>query len=156
MTASRQASYLEVTVPFAPVEELRKKIEKRIGQTLEHRGEAHITVITPPEFRLLSKQISIADLDAWASEVSLQKVSFQPICVGRFVQGAKATYYIVVEAEPIRAFRTFVRSRLGPEIVFEPEEYFPHITIGFIGRDLHLSDGARKDASSCWIGFADQ
>lgn len=43
-------SYLAMNLPFEPIEALRKELERRESVSLAHRGEAHITVITPPEF----------------------------------------------------------------------------------------------------------
>jgi len=54
------------------------------------------------------------------------------------------TYFIVVDAPFLKTWR---KTRWG--LNEEKFPYYPHITLGFTERDLHLQDGAVKDARSC-------
>lgn len=53
---SSMGSWLGVNLSYGPFDQLRKSVEKTIKYKLNSRGEAHITVITPPEFDKILKK----------------------------------------------------------------------------------------------------
>jgi len=150
-------SYLSLDLPYEPFEKIRLQLEKEQQLTLQNRGEAHITVITPPEFKKIQKKISMKEIHQLAKKMGLEQTSYTPVCVGKSVltqSGSEmATYYIVVDAEKLFKIRKAVHELFvkkgGDDFDFLPEKFYPHVTLGFTHRDLHFEDGIRKDASSC-------
>lgn len=159
-------SYLAMSLPFAPVDRLRRALEERLGQALKHRGEAHITVITPPEYdRLLRPHLSIAEIDEIARAAGIQRARFTVRCLGRAsaelergegVEGSETAhaYFLVIASDDLLEIRRAVHRALvargGDAGGFDPERWQSHITVGFTHRDLHESDGASKGPESCW------
>lgn len=151
-------SYVAMNLAYEPISEIRKNLEKHLGQKLISRDEAHITVITPPEYdKVLKKRVGIQELNSLAQKRNLQTTSFKLLCIGKgttTIDGAaQSTYYAVVDSESLYTFRKEVQklyvSRGGRALDFNPELFFAHITLGFTKRDLHLEDGVTKDATSC-------
>jgi hypothetical protein len=155
-------------IPFAPIARLRAQIELALSRNLQHRGEAHITVITPIEYEHLKAVLDINAINALATRAGLQGAEYFVRCVGRgeSKSAGMATYYVVVEAPALVKIRQLIRDeaqrilasqsaslqkKLKPGLDrFDPTRFYPHITIGFTDRDLHESDGIIKDQSSCW------
>tara|TARA_R110000868_G_scaffold202649_7_gene450369 strand:+ start:799 stop:1401 length:603 start_codon:yes stop_codon:yes gene_type:complete len=151
-------SYLSMDIPFEPVEKLFDFLKTKTGLNLTSRGEAHITVVTPIEyFDVLKKHLSIADINKIAKKMKLQSSKFEIICLG---QGSKEidkhleqTFYLVVKSSDLIKIRTEIRQAYikngGDRSDFDPNSYYPHITLGFTKRDLHESDGIIKNEKSC-------
>lgn len=153
-------SYVAMNLAYEPIAEIRKQLEKHLVQKLQFRDEAHITVITPPEYdKTLKKRVGIQELNSLAEKRNLQSSPFKLLCIGRgyaTIDGAEqSTYYAVVDSESLYAFRKEVQklyiSRGGRAMDFNPELFFGHVTLGFTKRDLHLEDGVTKDATSCFL-----
>lgn len=150
-------SYLSLDLPYAPFEKIRVTLEKAQKRTLQNRGEAHITVITPPEFKKMQKKISMKEVNRIAAKMNMEQTPYTPVCVGKAVLASGSsnmeTYYVVVDAENLFNIRKAVHELFvkngGDESDFSPEKFYPHVTLGFTHRDLHLEDGIIKDASSC-------
>jgi hypothetical protein len=158
------ANYLSLVTPFLPVLELKNNLEKHLGRNLLSRGEAHITVITPPEFDELKAHLSMQDIQ----NVAVPQSSFfdfgkprfkelEPVCVGRGLaqidSQQEETYFVVVKAESLldirrRIFNLYV-ARGGDGSRFSPDSFFPHITIGFTKSDIHEQQGVKKGINSC-------
>lgn len=154
----RFANYLAMNIAYAPVKALYEQLNQDVGGVLSNRGEAHITVITPPEFDLiLSKHIRIEQIEDIAIRNQIQHVPFNVVCLGaaKSTIGGKLaqSYFIVVEAPELLQIRAQIRDLYvasgGHYQDFAPHQFYPHITVGFDPRDLYLSDGAIKDQSSC-------
>ncbi len=149
-------TWLAVNVPWEPVERLRKTIEKETGGPLQHRGEAHITLLTPVEWQALRKVLSIGELHRLFKK-NIQSVPYQVTCLGKFskeMEGkAQTTYFLVVQSQKLFEMREAIAKafvKKGGEVkAFDPLEYFPHITVGFTQKDFHQSDGALKDFRAC-------
>ncbi len=152
-------SYLSQSVPYPPVAALLRQLEQTLAVRLKTRGEAHITVVTPVEYwnALRPLGISMSEINSRARSLEIQKAKFKVVCLGRGqaqVQGESLfTYYVVVESEQLLRIRQQVQQlvlkRGGGETDFLPGQFYPHITLGFSKRDLHESDGVKKDAQSC-------
>ena len=151
-------SYLTMEIPYAPVKKLYKDLSNRLGANLITRGEAHITVITPPEFTgELKSYITMEEINALAVEMEIQKSQFAIKCLGSgsliIDEKLEKTFYIVVESQDLLKIRRrileTIQARGGSPTLFKPERFFPHITVGFSKRDLHESDGIFKDATTC-------
>lgn len=152
-------SYLAQNLHYPPFADLRGALEGRLGHGLLNRGEAHLTLITPPEFdQVLKTHLSMEDLHGLARDADIQGFDFEPICLGRAAktleEGPAETFFVVVRSDAARALRARIHAlfveRGGSAGAFEPDKYDPHITLGFTVRDLHREDGVRKDESSCW------
>ncbi|KAJ1829497.1 hypothetical protein LPJ56_000259 [Coemansia sp. RSA 2599] len=167
-TAKPFQSYLQQTLDFAHFKDLFESINATVG-TLQSRGEAHVTVITPPEFdRVLGPAgVTIEEIEAIALRSDIQKARLVPVCLGRFVgklpnpvsdddSGDFAVYSLVVadsydELTNIRreVFKLF-RKKGGQGALFQPEGFWPHVTIGFDRRDLFVEDGLYKGSNFCY------
>ncbi len=154
----RFGSYLTMEVNFEPVADLFKQLLLQKRFQLTNRGEAHITVITPIEyFDVLKSKVTIEEINLIARDLKIQSSRFSTVCLGRGqaqVEGKKEkTFYVVVKSEDLIEIRKEVHnlfvSRGGDRSLFNPEEYYPHITLGFTKRDLHESDGVIKSEESC-------
>lgn len=149
--------YLSIDLPFPPFERMRQSIERNLKVNLNNRGEAHITVITPPEFKKIQKKVSMKEISDLAKKMKIVDSSYRPLCVGKGEiknsPQAGSTFYVVVEFDRLFELRQRVYSlylsRGGASEDFSPETFYPHITLGFTKRDLHFEDGVIKDASSC-------
>jgi hypothetical protein len=126
---------------------------------LKTRGEAHITVVTPVEYWHVLRKVgvTIAEINLIAQESQIQRAQFRVICLGKRskeLAGIKeSTYYVVVRSPDLLQIRRKVRdlylSKRGSRRAFKPENWLPHITLGYTERDLHESDGVKKDENSC-------
>ncbi|MBY0515504.1 MAG: 2'-5' RNA ligase family protein [Bacteriovoracaceae bacterium] len=145
-------SYLAINLESKKYENYKKLIEREKKNALISRGESHITVITPVEFwNLLRPQgITIETLNQLAQEANIQAFPFREICLGKGVLKNEETYYVVIHSPDILNFRKKIQLLLKEPNKFRPENYYPHITIGFTQRDLHESDGVLKDEKSCF------
>lgn len=151
-------SYLAMNLPFENFAPLRLEIEHRLQALLKHRGEAHITVITPPEFdQVLSSKIKIEEINQIARKLKIQRTSLEFLCIGKATKHVgerlESAYFVVVQAENLLKIRQEVAklfvSRGGKAGAFKPELFFPHVTLGYTLRDLHYEEGALKDKTSC-------
>lgn len=149
-------AYLAMTLNYEPFKEFVDKVDHFTYRAVQNRGEAHITVITPPEFKDdLSKFVTIQEINEIAEKSDIQKSSYKPVCLGKgtLVENGKflENYFIVVESESLLNIRKKVaelyHKRGGSK--FDPLHFYPHITLGFTDRDLHENAGIIKDARSC-------
>ena len=156
-------SYLTMNLPYEPVKRVWKQIERAIGRKLINRGEAHITVLTPPEFTAgIDKKVSIEEIHKIAKRMKIQKADFDVICIGsgqKEVEGnLEETFFLVVTSPDLMKIRKAVKrlfvKRGGDAKLFNPQKFFPHVTIGFTKRDLHESDGVIKGENSADKRFA--
>ena len=151
-----QSPYLIYNLNYEPFKEFFNKVDQYTYVNLKNRGEAHITVITPIEYKDdLEKYISIKEINDLAVSMNIQKSSYKPICMGK---GSKVdnekyleTYFIVAESEDLlnirKAIGKLYTDRGGKK--FDPNHFYPHITLGFTDRDLHEADGVIKNQKAC-------
>ncbi|KAJ1891513.1 hypothetical protein LPJ71_007658 [Coemansia sp. S17] len=161
-------SYLQQTLDFARFADLFKAINATVG-TLQSRGEAHITVVSPPEYDRVLKPagVTIEEIEDIARQCGLQSARLQPVCVGRFSgslphpmseadNGTFLLYSLVVadvfgDLAGIRqeVFKLY-RKKGGEGALFQPEGFWPHVTLGFDRRDLFIEDGIYKGSNYCY------
>lgn len=152
-----QSNYLSMELNYKPSKALRMEVEKDIGMTLKNRGEAHITILTPPEYNVLKGKISIQEINEIALKNKIQESNVKAICVGvgeSQNNSALKTYYVVVDSQNLLKIRKQIAdeftARGGDPEKFDATNFYPHITLGFTQRDLHLeSDGVIKNTESC-------
>ncbi len=151
-------SHLALNVHYAPVQKIKEQLELTLPEPLKNRGEAHITVLSPPEYEKLKGSAGIDKINALALQNKIQQMAFKPLCLGRGrmqIDGREEnTYFIVVESEDLLRLRVQIKELFvaagGAPRDFDEKLFFPHITLGFTKRDLHYEDGILKDKTSCW------
>ena len=158
-------NYLIQNVPFTPVKQLYLSLQEKLQQSLTNRGEAHITVITPPEYHnSLRSFVSMREIDKIAIDMNIQKCKFEIICLGRGTKKIddkeEHTYFVVVKSSQLLAIRKKIWelyvAKGGEADKFDYKHYYPHITLGFTKRDLHESDGIIKDKSAFFAHLSDK
>jgi hypothetical protein len=158
----RFGSYLTMTVNFSPL----KTLFEQLPGLLKNRGEAHVTVVTPVEFyQVLRSKVTMAQIDKIAKQQQIQATKFETVCLGRGQKKGKdqgktkveSTYFVVINAEGLLNIRRKVHALFvkqgGQAEAFDPNHYYPHITVGFSSKDLHQSDGVIKDRTACFAKF---
>ena len=142
--------WLGLPVAPAPVERLRAGINSLEGCVLQHRGEAHITVITPPEaerIRAHDPSLSMDVIQAVALPM-LNVARWNSPGIGSLEQDGKRTWFLVVDSPDLRALREHIaRTFLLPIEVLDPDAQDLHVTIGFIGGDFWPPAGSKGPAS---------
>lgn len=157
--------YLALPLPYDPVRPFFSELAKREmfktpDAPLVSRGEAHVTVITPPEFEILRQTnppLTLAEIEHVARAAQLESLDLVPICLGRGqarIEGRlESTYFIVVRSAALlrirREIQELFRQRGGKTDSFNADRYFPHVTIGFTKVDLHEHQGVLKGENSC-------
>ena len=156
--SNAKVPYLSLAVFFDSVRPLKTKIENQEKLSLQSRGEAHITILTPAEWLQITKRVPAKLIVELAHLNRLQDIPFQAVCVGRGVktedQKTLSTYFLVVDAPKLIELRRSIQSvyitRGGSTTDFDPNDFQPHITSGFTVRDLHSQDGVVKNKASCF------
>ncbi|CAN5615217.1 hypothetical protein BH10BDE1_BH10BDE1_08670 [soil metagenome] len=146
--------YVSIVFDFATFEAARLDLESRISLPLRNRGEAHVTVISPPEFKILAKVLSPKEIRSTVEkEIDLKKGDASPVCIGEGVAADDRTWFVVIEMPSLKKARRQVAALFvkkgGVAADFRSEEVYPHVTLGFTKRDLHLQDGVVKAVTSC-------
>jgi 2'-5' RNA ligase len=153
---------LAMNMPYESVANVRHQVSRFLGFDLKtfrgwvSQGEAHVTVITPPEFASrLSKYLSIQRIEEIAEQNHIQNSDLQILGLGSgsaSINGQmQSTYFLIVYSKNLLAIRQQIYHEYlkngGPSNSWNPLHFFPHITIGFTLRDLHDQDGVIKDVS---------
>lgn len=154
---------LAMSLPVEPVKPLVPRIEAAFGVTLKPLGEARITVLTAPEAGELAKAgLGMQDIEREFAS-GIQAIPYEVLCVGEAVSTKDSTlkaYYLVVRSAGLVDLRARIlamaKERAGSKPVkFEPEAFYPHVTVGFTRRDLDMEDdGVRKDGRTCKYALA--
>ncbi|KAF9436269.1 hypothetical protein BGZ76_004422 [Entomortierella beljakovae] len=131
--------------------------------TLISRGESHITIILPTEYDqiLHPAGVTIEELNAIATRKNaLQRSRFELECVGRVQVVTKADGVFQQSLQIIvknykdlihyreEVFKLFVKKGGNPAL-FAPQNFQPHITLGFRNRDIFAEDGIYKGKNAC-------
>lgn len=143
-------SYVSLDLEYPEYQQTLNKLDIFLGTKLVNRGEAHITVLTPPEFKAVTTNTSAEVIhQEWAD---WKTKTFKKVCLGegQIKENKKVlkTYYIVVESSDILAFRKYLKNKYALKN-FEAEVFYPHITLGFTEKDLHFEQGVIKNQKSC-------
>lgn len=151
---------LAMNVQYAPVKSLREELVQVLGHELKFftlwqpTGEAHITVVTPVEyFDKIKPYLSIERIEAIAQELNIQNSKFDILGLGlgqaTLQKKTEETYFIIVRSENLLNIRKQIYAEYlqngGPEGLWDPNLFYPHITVGYTLRDLHIDDGVIKN-----------
>jgi hypothetical protein len=123
-------------------------------------------VITPREYYdVLKSKLTLKSIDKIV-KASIQKSTFKVICLGKGMAEIKnnkkklkteETYYAVVESLDLIDLRKSIQHAFGKnggkKQLFDPENFDPHITLGFSKRDLFKIDGVVKNRKSCYAAL---
>ena len=146
-------NYLAMNLNHSDYKDLITVVESAQALKLHSRGESHITVITPPEFEVLSKNVTIQEINKVAVDSSMQNSVFEKKCIGEGKKDDLRTYFVVVSAPSLLTSRKSISAlyiKKGGQVKdFIAEDFLPHITIGFTQRDLFELDGVVKNVASC-------
>lgn len=159
ISPEKHANYLSMPLLFEPISDARKQLEAKLNFSIKNRGEAHITVLTPPEFETLKDLVSMDEINEIALKNDIQKSDLQFLCIGtgQKIAGSKTmqTFFIVVKSNNLFKIRSEIehlyksRADRSSKSKFNSLHFYPHITLGFTDSDLHEQDGVIKDQTSC-------
>jgi hypothetical protein len=148
-------TYVSLDLEYPRYKNILEQLVKKVGP-LQNRGEAHITVITPPEFTKLTdpvfSKLNAVEIHNLFNNAQINKNDFNEICIaeGSLKNTNLKTYFIVVQSEKILEFRRKIAHLAQTsKDKFDADLFFPHITLGFTERDLHFQDGVIKDIKLC-------
>ena len=146
-------TYLIHKVNFAPANRIKKIIEKLKDLELTDRGEAHITVLTPPEHDAIKAAIPEFSMEKVNEAVKnwIQFTDWKVLGVGaargqNFQNKYTEVYFLVVKSKELRFVRNLIaRMYRIPKNIFDPKKQDFHITLGFTESDMF---GIPKDGTS--------
>lgn len=151
---------LAMNVQYAPVKAVREELSTDLNFQLKYftgwnaDGEAHVTVITPPEYaNVIKPYVSMQRIEELAKQANIQHsvIDILGIGSGEAVINDKKeqTYFLIVSSDDLLNLRYKIYDEYikkgGPKNGWDPAHFYPHITIGYTLRDLFESDGVIKD-----------
>ncbi len=169
----RFGTYLQMNINFEPIEKFFNYLDELVYLRRDRRlsvenarEEAHITVITPIEYRdqLEKAGLTINRINEIANKImKIQESDFEVVCLAEGI-GKKGTlrpgirdftYYFVVKSRALMKIRKAIEVELRKKKYkrikekFNPYSFHPHITIGYTHKDLHLEHGVIKSPMTC-------
>ncbi|WP_127714398.1 2'-5' RNA ligase family protein [Halobacteriovorax sp. HLS] len=136
--------YVTLNIPYEPVLDIFKQL-KKFHPTLNNRGEAHITVITPVEYQCFFNKHGISINQIKEVVEDWNQSSFKVLSIGNGYKDLDDTFFIIVDSADLIALRKKLLTLLPENARFDPVKFYPHITVGFTSRDFHESDGVFKN-----------
>ncbi|GAA5802482.1 hypothetical protein HPULCUR_007947 [Helicostylum pulchrum] len=126
---------------------------------LINRGESHVTVISPPEFAVLATAgITIEQVNKIARDLKIQSSKVTIVCLGKedvvVADLNKIVYQVIVKVPNLvkirqKIFQLYIQ-RGGNSALFDPQSFWPHITVGFTSGDVFLEQGVYKGYNVCY------
>ena len=112
---------LALNTPLAPIVSLREQIGKAVGLELQFfggwspAGEAHVTVITPPEFiNVLSKRLTDVEINRIAQDLRIQDADLKVMGVGsgkaQVGDNLHETFFLIVDSLKLREIRQAIHA----------------------------------------------
>lgn len=153
-------STLAMNIPYEPVKKIRQSLSQKLGYQLNFfklwnpEGEAHVTVITPVEYdQMIKPYLSMESIEQIAQKLQIQKSDFKILGLGRGQAVVNSvpqeTYFIIVRSLNLLNIRNQIYQEYlnhgGPAVAWDPNHFYPHITVGFSLTDLHENQGVLKD-----------
>lgn len=149
-------TYLVHNVSFQAMPKLKQSIEKITQLKLIDRGEAHITILSPPEFNKIQKyypNFSMLKVHDFVKS-KIQKIKWKTLGIGH--QSGKnhkglfsEVFYLVVQSKELRQLRFHIMSHFQlSKNSFNPNLQDFHITIAYTVSDLHNIDKSSKTLDS--------
>ncbi|CAO3700796.1 unnamed protein product [Rhizopus microsporus] len=151
-------SWLGMSIDFKYIKPVFEELNSTATPLL-NRGESHITIISPPEFAVLaSAGVTIEQVNDIARKNKIQSSKFKIVCLGKedvvINNVRKIVYQIIIKSEDLvkirrEIFKLYVQKK-GNTALFDPESFWPHITVGFTSSDVFLEQGVYKGANVCY------
>jgi len=154
-------TWLQQTLDYSLVKPLFEQVQAHIRKPLKNRAEAHITVITPPEFDQVLKPagVTMEEINKIAKPW-IQKAEFTVKCLGRarinlnYQAEKDDAYFVVVDSLDLLRIREEIEklfiTKGGEPSLFDANAFWPHMTLGFTTRDMFSGDGVWKGQNACW------
>lgn len=151
---------LAQNLPYENFKKLRSLLERHFGRELNYykgwnkNGEAHITVVTPVEYwQILRPYLSMDEINRIALKNKIQSAAPEILGMGAGrleIDGKmEETYFVIMRAPGLVKVRRAVQKefikRGGAPGAFNPRDFYPHVTVAYTKRDLHIQDGVIKD-----------
>jgi hypothetical protein len=135
-------SYLVLNLNFTLIKPIVDTLIKIFEGSLRGRGEAHITIISPLEFKSgLKSVLTIEEINSIALAYSIQSSTFSVLCLARQSQfdaklGKRSfVYNFIVQSSDLLEIRKQIEARYiekgGDASNFDPDRFYPHITLAF-------------------------
>ena len=157
-------SAMAMNIQYSPILALRHQIEKKLNlkkplnflKAWSPNGEAHVTTITPVDYRKLKGFVDIGKINQIARDFDIQASDLTILGIGRgkavIEEKNEETYFVIVKSENLLKIRRaiyqeFLKAKGDPN-AWDPEHFFPHITIGYTRGDLHEDNGVIKDVKN--------
>ncbi len=156
------ATALAMNIQYVPVKQVRLALSPFLQYDLNFftgwnkNGEAHITVITPPEYdNILRPYVDIARIEQIAAQYDIQHSDLTVLGLGRgrveINHRWEETYFIIMHSNNLlkireQIYQEYLRNG-GPAKNWDPKHFYAHITVGYSLRDLHETDGVIKDVA---------
>ena len=165
-----RSNALSLNIQYEAILELRESIhtELSLRTPLNYftgwnpNGEAHVTVITPPELVILTRDTTLTleniNQIALSNDIQSSDLMVRGIGHGRINAGTpqeEETFFVIVDSLKLREIRfkiyeAFLKNGGRPES-WDPAWFFPHITIGYTkNQDLHEHQGVLKNIKHSW------
>ncbi len=158
----RFGTSLAMNIQYPPIVSLREQITQQLGLStplkfftgFNKNGEAHVTTVTPVEYHdKLRRFVSPEKMSEIAMRFNIQSSDLEILGLGcgQAVLSGKNedTYFVIIRSENLLRIRRAIYEEYlrngGIPSEWNPEHFFPHITIGYTLRDLHEDDGVFKD-----------
>jgi 2'-5' RNA ligase len=132
-------------VYYPAVNDLIPQLNKLYQLDLEDRKEAHITVVTPPEYQKRLKDLFTVNDILSRYQNGMQGIPFEVVCVGsrKSSTSSNRVFYLVVKSPKLLNLRFDLAKVAGDRaleqgrpMIFQPEVFWPHITIGYEKGDV--------------------
>ena len=147
---------LAMNITHSEIVSARMQIESALNLKLDYfkgwkpiLGESHITVITPPEFNRIQKYISMSQINNIARREKIQRSDIKMLGIGSAKKEDAQTFFIIVKSKNLLKIREAIASvvylKSKDNTLFAANWFYPHITIGYIKKDLHEKDGVIKN-----------
>ena len=135
-----------MNIQYAPVKSTRDMLSAYLHYPLRFftdwnkDGEAHITVITPPEYtNVIKKFVSIERIEEIALQNYIQTSDLKVLGLGRGVVNIndkeEETYFIIMKSKNLlkirqQIYEEFIKNG-GDKYAWDPNHFHPHITVGY-------------------------
>ncbi|MCJ8344814.1 hypothetical protein MJH12_04685 [bacterium] len=145
---SYYGTYLIHNVSLPSLQKLKNSIEIIKDLKLKSRGEAHITVLTPPEFNQIKKSHPNFSMEKVHDLIKdrMQSLKWRSLGIGhqkgKNYKGIYSeVFFLVIESKDLRELRYEIKETFQlSDQSFNPDLQDFHITIGYTLSDLHNID----------------
>lgn len=151
--------YYAIPLPHAPVAFLRNELNKRYKIDLLSTGEAHLTVLSPSDWRILGQRVTMPEVEQLALKQRAHVAKIETLCLGQVVSEVKGkkntTWVLKVDSPELRQFRRYIWriyvTKNGSGEDFDWESWNPSVTVGYTDKQLYDEDLTARETFECLI-----